>query len=268
MKDCKRNKENLVAFVCGEITDEERLRLNSHIEECPSCRNEIEELTKIIAEADSYKSEIEEVMAAVDWDSLPAQISERAFQEKRSPRRSLRLDSIWGYLFQPRMKPIYVGLLFGLLLGSALTFIALNTSILDRGRGEVFLVSHETLDKVELELARQETIDYLEESQYLLLDFLQSPPEDPAAFWRSEYASSAARSLLSRKRYINPKLDKFQMAKAKAICDQIEYLFYELAQISPELSLEELERIKDLIEDRQIMLKIKLLKKELGENAI
>jgi hypothetical protein len=268
MKDCNRNKEDLVSFVCGELTEDERLRLKTHLEECPSCREEIAELKMMFSEADSYKNEIHNVMASVDWDSLPAQISSRAFQENRSQGLSSQRGGIWGFLFQSRMKPVYVGLLFGLLLGSALTYIALNPTLLEKGREGAFLVSQETLDRVELELARQETIDYLEESQYLLLDFLQSPPEDSTEFWRSEYASSAARSLLSKKRYINPKLNKFQMAKAKSICDQIEYLFYELAQISPELSLKELDRIRNLIEDRQIMLKIKLLKKELGENAI
>jgi hypothetical protein len=268
MKDCKQCKENLVAFLYGELEEEERLRLSSHMDQCPSCQREKDELKKMISEADAYKNEVEEVMAAVDWDALPARISRRVFKEKESSRQGSWLGNAWGYLFQSRMKPVYIGLLCGILLGSALTFLALKPSILDRGGGRSFLVSHETLEKVELELARQETLDYLEKSQYLLLDFLQSPPEDSTEFWKTEYASDAAKSLLSKKKYINTKLNKFQMVKAKAICDQIEFLFFELAQISPELSLEELGRIKDFIEDRQIMLKIKLLKKELGENAI
>ncbi len=268
MKDCKQCRKDLVAFLYGELREDERLRLSSHIDKCPSCQHETEELKKMISEADAYKGELEEVMAAVDWESLPARISDRVIKEEKSSGHRSWSGNVWRYLFQPRMKPVYIGLLFGILLGSVLTFLALKPSILNRGGGRSFLVSHETLEKVELELARQETLDYLEKSQYLLLDFLQSLPEDSKEFWKTEYASDAARSLLSKKKYINPKLNKFQMVKAKTICDQIEFLFFELAQISPELSLEELDRIKDLIEDRQIMLKIKLLKKELGENAI
>jgi len=72
-----------------------------------------------------------------------------------------------------------------------------------------------------------------------------------------------ARELLSKKKYLNRELDKFQMAKAKAVCDQIEMLFLELAQISGNLPEAELAKIRDLVEERQLFLKINLVKKEL-----
>ena len=53
------------------------------------------------------------------------------------------------------------------------------------------------------------------------------------------------------------------MAKAKAICDQIEMLFLELSQISDELPAAELHRIRGFVEERQLLLKINLVKKEL-----
>ncbi len=58
------------------------------------------------------------------------------------------------------------------------------------------------------------------------------------------------------------------MAKAKAICDQIELLFYELSRISEELSIEQIEGIQRLIDEKQLLLKIKLLKKELEESEV
>jgi hypothetical protein len=58
------------------------------------------------------------------------------------------------------------------------------------------------------------------------------------------------------------------MAKAKEICDQIEFLFYELTQMSEYLSPEDLRRIQNLIEERQLMLKIKLVKKELKKSEV
>jgi ribosomal protein S13 len=58
------------------------------------------------------------------------------------------------------------------------------------------------------------------------------------------------------------------MAKAKAICDQIEYLFYELTQISVQLSEEEISKIQKIIEERNLLLKIKLLKRELEQSEV
>ena len=53
------------------------------------------------------------------------------------------------------------------------------------------------------------------------------------------------------------------MSKAKAICDQIELLFRELAQVSDELPAAELGRLRGFVEERQLLLKINLVKKEL-----
>jgi hypothetical protein len=100
------------------------------------------------------------------------------------------------------------------------------------------------------------------------LDFIQSPSEKSAEFWQSEFASQKARGLLAKKKYISPQLDKFKMAKAKAICDQIEYLFYELVQISAQLSEEEVSKIQNMIEEKRLLLKIRLLKKELEQSEV
>jgi hypothetical protein len=56
------------------------------------------------------------------------------------------------------------------------------------------------------------------------------------------------------------------MSKAKEICDQIEYLFYELTQVADHLPAWRLEEINNFIEEKQLLLKIKLLKKELEKS--
>ena len=58
------------------------------------------------------------------------------------------------------------------------------------------------------------------------------------------------------------------MAKAKEICDQIEMLFYELAQVSEGLTPAQCRGIQNMIEEKNILLKIKLLKKELQESEV
>jgi len=73
---------------------------------------------------------------------------------------------------------------------------------------------------------------------------------------------------LSKKKYIDNQLDKVKLAKAKAICDQIELLFFELTQISEDLSPEDLRKIQRLIEERQLLLKIKLVRKELQKSEV
>jgi len=124
-----------------------------------------------------------------------------------------------------------------------------------------FFASQEFLDRAELEMARRNTLDYLEKSQYVLLDVFGSARAGsvtPAAL-----RSGQTRDLLARKKYLNGQLERFQMSKAKAICDQIEMLFRELSEISEDMSAAEFERIRDFVEERQLLLKINLVRKEL-----
>jgi hypothetical protein len=129
------------------------------------------------------------------------------------------------------------------------------------GRVGGYYASAEFLDRAELEMARRNTLDYLEKSQYVLLDVFEPADEGPAG--PSAVRTDRARDLLQRKRYLNAQLERFQMAKAKAICDQIEALFLELAQIGDDLPPAELRRLQGFVEERQLLLKINLVKKEL-----
>jgi len=267
MKHCKERKE-LAAFLYGELKDDERKRLESHLEVCPQCRKEIEELKQIVSESDSLKSDIKKALASVDWEMLPSKISENVFKKEIPLSRGSRTGKFWGLLFQPRFRPVYTALFLGILLGSLATFVVFRNSGFNGTTEGRFFVSGDFLERLELEMARRETLDYLEKSQYLLLDFVQFSPEKSAELWQSNFASIRARDLLAKKRYIDLQLDRFQMAKAKKICDQIELLFFELAQITKEFPVEEVKKIQNLIEEKQILFKINLVKKELQESEV
>lgn len=266
MTGCQKNKKNLVAFLYGELDPEEKMKIGSHIDRCPVCRDELKALELIRRESQSFEEEISEVMSTVDWEALPQKMAGRVFKkEKARPSRGKR---VFGFLSALRWKPLYAGLLLGLLIGSLATYVLVHSPRAKGMQGEDFVFTSDFLDKAELELARRETLEYLEKSQYLLLDFIQSPPGEASDRWKDESALQRTRELLSKKKFINSQLDKFHMAKAKEICDQIEFLFYELTQMSDHLSPEDLRRLQALVEEKQLMLKIKLVKKELKKSEV
>jgi hypothetical protein len=267
-KECKKINRNLVAFLYGELDADTRERVQAHLNSCPSCREEFQKIEAVGQAADSLSCGIEEAVASVDWDALPTRISESVFDKGPGTPQLVPRRSLWEILNQASLKPVYAALLVGLVLGSLATLFVMRTSFLRESRGESFFVSQEFLDRVELEMARRDTLDYLEKSQYVLLDFVQASPGRAPDFGRHELASQAAQDLLTKKKYINPQLDKFRMAKAKEICDQIEFLFFELTQVTDQLSEEDLQNIQNLIEEKQLLLKIKLLKKELEESEV
>ena len=267
MKDCQKIRKNIVAFLYGELGPEDQVRVKAHLDVCSLCRDEAGELEFVRKESESLIPGLPKAMSSVDWETLPGKIVDEVLRQDPAPDSS-RLKKTWFSLFQPKWRPVYAGLLFGIIIGSLATYFVLNSPDLQVARAPELIFTSDFLEKAELEVARRETLEYLEKSQYLLLDFFQSQSGVSTEMWRDEFPLQKARDLLSKKKFIDPQLDKFHMAKAKRICDQIEYLFYELTQISENLQPEDLKRIQDLIQDRQLMLKIRLVMKELRNSEV
>jgi hypothetical protein len=261
MNKCALNKDDWAAFLAGDLEEGRRAKMAEHLEKCPDCRAEADEMRRVIEKAEAVKAEIRQAVASVNWAALPATIADRAFAASRKPERALPAARPWGWFAALRMKPALAGLAAGLVVGAAAMYFALKAPGLRPGQDTGYYASGEFLDKAELTMARRNTLDYLEKSQYVLLDVFESAGEGGPM--STPFRSEQARDLLSKKKYLNAQLERFQMAKAKAICDQIEMLFLELAQLSDELPAAELGRIRGFVEERQLLLKINLVKKEL-----
>lgn len=228
----------------------------------PEGRAEAEAIERLLGQTAAVRAEIRRAADSVDWDALPALIADRALAgEKRTVpgKAGFRAGLSWLSAFRPR--PAFAGLAAGLVVGAAAMYLVLKAPGPRPGRDDAYFASGEFLDRAELEMARRNAVDYLDKSQYVLIDVFESGDVGPVA--PASVRVAQARDLLQRKKYLNGQLERFQMAKAKAICDQIEMLFIELSQIDEELTAAELGRIRGYVEERQLLLKINLVKKEL-----
>jgi hypothetical protein len=261
MNNCPVKQSDWLAYLSGDLEEGRRTTVAEHLKECPECRKEVEELRRILDGADAVKGEIQETLRSVDWEALPARIADYVYANAEKPEKLSVGERIRMWFLQAGLRPVAAGVALGVLLGALGMYLVLRRPVPGPNGGKNYYASGEFLDRAELEMARRETVDYLERSQYVLLDFLGTPSGQAAA--RPALSMAQARELLSKKKYLNREFEKFQMAKAKAICDQIEMLFLELAQISGNLPEVELAKIRDLVEERQLFLKINLVKKEL-----
>jgi len=266
MRTCKKRRKDLVAYLSGELPQGLAAAWKEHLEECPACRSESERIQDVFREAGKMEEDIRRVMAGVDWEGLPARIAD-AVERTEVPAKKPSAGRTRS-VFRPALRPVLAGLLAGVAVGSLLTLFIFRTAVFRAPENGRILVPRGFYEKMELEMARRETIDYLNKSEYLLLDFIQTPAEKTAEFWRSEYASERTKALLSQKRYIDSQLDEWSLAKAKAICDQIELLLLELSQTARNLPAGELEKLQDMVEEKQLLLKIKLVKRELEQNEV
>lgn len=261
MNNCPMKRSDWLAYLSGDLEEGRRTTVAEHLKECPECRKDAEEFRRVLAGADAVKGEIQEALHSVDWEALPARIANYVYANAEKREEHSAAGRVRTWFLQAGLRPVAAGVALGVLLGSIGMYLILRRPVAGPNGGGSYFASGEFLDRAELEMARRETVDYLEQSQYVLLDFLGTPSGQAAA--RPGLSIAQARELLSKKKYLNRELDKFQMAKAKAICDQIEMLFLELAQISGDLPEAELAKMRNLVEERQLFLKINLVKKEL-----
>jgi len=265
MTSCGRGKEELVAYLLGELDHEEARSLERHLEGCPACRRETADLKCVLNGAAAVGNDVRRAMETVDWEALPERIARKVFdrpENRTAPRGARRL-------FAPFvLRPAAAGLAAGIVLGALAAFLVFRPHPPHTAPGGDYYASSEFLDRIELELARRETLSYLDRSQNLIQDFLQPAALESGGLWREGSGQQRAASLLQKKKYINPQLERRQMAKAKDICNQIELLILELAQIGPDLSDEDRAHIQERVDDSRLWLKINLLKEELQDNEV
>jgi hypothetical protein len=249
-----------------------------HTAVCDKCGKDDEDLRTILAGAEAMRDELGSAMQGVDWDGLSERIADRAVSEARVRKAEPSRVPQRGW----RWSPLLTGAAAGLVVGVLATFLYLRRGPVPlTGPGaapvaasaEAYAASGDFLQRVELEMAKRATIDYLEKSEYMLLDLLEPRPATGAgaaavAAAAAEGGASAerARALLAKKRFFNANLDDIRMAKARALCDQIEILFLELSQLQTELDPKQAAELRKYVEDKQLLLQIRLLKKELRGN--
>jgi hypothetical protein len=273
MNDCDRIRTRLERLAAGEPAGEIEDALMRHLDRCPDCRRSLDGIERILQGAGEVRGDIAAALASVDWDATAERIADAAFAAPAAMKAAGRqaagpsLSPFRRRLFQPRFRPVYAALLTGVVLGAAGMFAVLKSRPAGPAVARGFSASRDFIDQVEYQLARRETLDYLDKSQLLILDFVQAPPGQARLLQKSPEAEPA-REMLAKKRNINLQLGSVRMAKAREICNQIEVLFLELAAVSGELSPADAAQIKDYIEQQQLLLKIKLLKKELQESEV
>ena len=235
---------------------------------CPQCRRDEKDLRTVLQGAEALHEDIRRAMDKVDWDGFAERVAGAAFAGRPKPAASpSRTGRFWASLARPRWRPVFAGVLAGVLLGGGAMYVLLKPGVF-RGPAASLRPSGELFDLVKLSLARREAIDYLDKSQALLLDFVQATPEAAVRSLRGGDSSLRAQNLLAKKRYLNRELESAEMAKALEICNLIEGLFLELAQVSENLTPEEAASIQRFVEDRNLLLRIRLVRKELEESEV
>ena len=113
-------------------------------------------------------------------------------------------------------------------------------------------------------LAREEAVSYLQQSQLMFVDLLKDCPGEELAAMDLHRYSRKAKELLLRKKYIEQNLPPVEWLRMRQVSERIDWLNYEILQLSAQMLCGQIQRLQRLLENERLLLKIRLLERELS----
>jgi hypothetical protein len=120
------------------------------------------------------------------------------------------------------------------------------------------------LDNLTVNLARQNTVEYLRQTRTMLVTLLDVNIHCDKGKVDVSAERAKASELLRRQRLIAAELHRMPLARAQDVCNDLEKLLLEVASLTDCTRDAEIQTLRDLVEKRQIFVRMELLGQELA----
>ncbi len=272
---CESLRADLAAYVYGDVTRADARALEAHVETCASCREELRGLQRTAASLGTdvlFPRESE-----VDWAAFAARAVRRALPARPPGTRAAAGFAEWwkqvlrapGWAAAAAAALLVAGVAVGtwgaltLTGGPATPIPPAPRAGLDTPDSEEILLPAAMLADIEASTARAGTQRYISESRALLTSLIAIPVkcgEDSV-----DIAAEREKSLqlIRRQRLIADQLESLPLSRAREVCQDLEQLFLEILSLSDCARADQILELRRLVEDRQLMLRLKLLSDEM-----
>ncbi len=270
MNMCKKVKENLTAYICGELSPRENQWIEEHLGNCAVCSEEYNELKQILGTIDEADHETDVMMEQMDWDAMAGEIAGRVREEAETQKHLAVVtggnQSGSGAAVWKMAAPMAAVFFLGLFLGYLLFYSPAMKPVLQTGGPVTDDVS---LARLESALNEKEVLDYLRQTQMMLTDIMNQPAgATQAVMTEPSLDSRRARGLLEKNRYFSQNLDQSRLSSARNVLEKTRFLLTEIVMMD-RLTPEQLTLLRDYVKQERLFLKIRLVEKELSrQNGI
>jgi anti-sigma factor RsiW len=237
-------RRRLSLLASGVLEGSAREEMLRHLETCPRCREE--------------RAALEAVLDLVAAD--PARGAEPPVPvEALVTRVEARLDAVERA--RPGLRWRWAVLA---LAAAAALAAALVPQIVPRPEPPPVKVSEEALRRIEGNVAREQAARYLSEAQDVLVSVAARPRNCGRENQRAdvEAASQQSRELLAR-RALLLEPERAEVASARPVLDDVEQMLREVASLESCARVRDLERVREEMARRQLLMKIRLMTREL-----
>jgi hypothetical protein len=262
---CKDINPLLTEYASGQLLPAAARRIEEHLPTCKNCREEYTLIQQLNRETRRLDEECNAVMASIDWEETAHTITSNIPFEK-VPRQSKKpwFDFDWSRIsFSWKLAvPAMAGIF---LLGIWLGYLFFHVTPTGPVGTSVPTSSKSSLDRLENTLARKEVASYFDQTQLVLTDLMKQCRTDGSFSLQNQVDMRRVRTLLEKSRYFREDLDNPQLLSSKPLLKKIEWLLYEIlmTNIEEDISCKKLQQLQDYIKQEQLLLKIRLVGKEL-----
>lgn len=253
----QRMKRRVSLLAAGVLQGTERDETRDHVDACPRCREEFEQLQAVVAslESDPVRTATPDVPLSVLMDRVEGELDRGV----PAPSRSA-----WGgRLALPAAAAAALALV---LLGSELAS-RLPTGSTEPSPPPVAAVPPDVLARLERNMAREHAARYLSEAQDVLLavsaatetDCIEVRDDDRVDVGE---APDRSRQLLARRALVVEGRPE-AVASARAVLDDVELALREVADLPACVRRMDVSRLRQEMDRRQLHMRIRLMTREL-----
>jgi hypothetical protein len=220
----------------------------------------LSELKKVQDYLYQIKDDIHNEASQINWEKYALEIIRKAKIKDVSSKSTTKEFSNWFF-----KAPYKLGFAAVSIIAFGLIFLFLMKR--NDPMNEQPIIQANSVENMENTLAKNETVEYLRQSGIVLSSVANMPTR---GFNNDALKQNAdqAKSLLLKKKYINRNLNNYELSNAQSICNQVEYLLYDISQLKNSSDTDSLNSLKTIIQDKKIMLKIKLVQSEITNKEV
>lgn len=285
MERCKAPEpmhETLTDLHYGLLDADAERVVRLHIDTCEACASQyaaLAQLTGALRIDEAFPHE-----ESVNWEQFARATVRRSMAPEPSVLTAVTgvsAVSTWaGWLRRviPAPVPVWAGAAAGILLlvgaglvagrfmGGGPSPLIPDTSPLIPDNGEMasVFVPEANIDNLTVSLARQNTAEYLRQTRAMLVSVLDVNIDCDKGKVDVSAERAKATELLRRQRLIATELHRMPLARAQGVCDDLEKLLIEVASLTDCTRSDEIQSLRDLVEKRQILMRMELLGQELS----
>jgi len=259
MKSCDKITDIMIDYAGGDISAEEMRQAKEHLKVCGRCKTEYRQYVEIFKNMESLNRESDLLMEKIDWEKN-AQDTSRGIRLKGT-RAAKKFSFTFNMSNWKILVPITAAvLLFGVYLGYLLFHVSPGEKIFPAESQQQVSLAH-----LETVLAEKEVSGYFKEAQLVLTDLMRRCDVDGDAFYQDRLNRERVKLLLSRNKYFTRNLDNPRLMSSRNLLKKIEWLLYEILSIDDAASCRQLQQIQDYIRQERLLLKIRLIGKDITE---